>query len=232
MIGESAGKSFAYLLGTYLGDGCVSKAQGYLRFTLSVIDMDFALAVKNAILDIYPERKVGIWTFPVRGSDKPTNALYCGSQELCKDLVRITDGKQKIPTGCLLLAPKEFRLAFISGLMDSEGFVAANKSNPTNRRYYMGYKSCDKWVPDFIKVLESVGVKIGKVSQEKPRKEGYKTPTRFTIKMQSWIDSGCRFNIKRKQARVDEWASYGPYEKRAKYARRLTPETIRQTAIS
>jgi hypothetical protein len=108
--------------------------------------------------------------------------------------------------------------------MDSEGFVAENKRRPPMRRHYMGYKSCDKWVPDFIRILESVGVKIGKVSQEKPLKEGYKIPTRFAIKMRSWVDSGCYFNIKRKQDRVNEWASVEPYVNRNN-ARRLTSET-------
>ena len=77
-------------------------------------------------------------------------------------------------------------------------------------RFYMGFKSCDVWVPDFVKILKSVGIEIGKIGIEKPRFPGYKTPIRFAIKMQSWIDSGARFNIVRKQARVDEWAATVP----------------------
>ena len=225
MIGKSAGKSFAYLLGVYLGDGCVTKnARGKPIFRLNTIDEDFALATKEALGVTSPGWAVTIWKHPVAKSNKPNYALSCGDPKICEWLIQLTDKKREMPVLNLLLSDKEIRRSFISGLMDSEGFVAAN-SNPTNRRYYMGYKSCDKWIPDFIKILESVGVKIGKVSQEKPLKEGYKTPTRFTIKMQSWVDSGCCFNIKRKQDRVNEWAFYGPYEKRAMNPRRLTSET-------
>ena len=85
-------------------------------------------------------------------------------------------------------------MAFIVGLMDSEGFVAGN-SNHTGRRYYMGFKSCDVWVPEFVQILNSVGILVGKIGIEKPLKPGYKTPRRFAIKMQSWVDSGARFNI-------------------------------------
>jgi hypothetical protein len=74
----------------------------------------------------------------------------------------------------------------------------------------MGFKSCDAWVPDFIRILHSVGIATGKVGIERPRRKGYKTPIRFAIKMQSWIDSGARFCIARKQQRVDEWAATTP----------------------
>lgn len=218
MIGKSADKSFAYLLGVYLGDGCVTNnGRGKPVFRLNTIDEDFALATKEALGVTSPGWAVTINKHSVAKSNKPNYALSCSDPNVCSSLVRLTDRKRQIPALDVSLAGRGIRLEFISGLMDSEGFVAANKSNPTNRRYYMGYKSCDKWVPDFINILESVGVKIGKISQEKPVKEGYKIPTRFTIKMQSWIDSGCYFNIKRKQDRVDEWASAGPYENRARY---------------
>jgi hypothetical protein len=91
----------------------------------------------------------------------------------------------------------------------------------------MGYKSCDVWVPDFIRLLQSVGIQHGKIGVEKPLRQGYKTPTRFAIKMQSWIDSGARFNIARKQKRVDEWAATEPYSQRSRYPRKLAPEITR-----
>ena len=226
-IGLSADKSFAYLLGVYLGDGCVTRANPRsekLCFRLNTIDADFAEATKAA-LENWATRPVSISKHSVKKSTKPNHSLYCGDDIFSRGLMHLTAAKQKIP---MYLwdgdASREEKLEFIAGLMDSEGFVAANK-NPTNRRYYMGYKSCDPWVPEFIKILESVGIRIGKVQTEKPLKPGYKAPMRFTIKMQSWVDSGARFNIARKQNRVDEWASAPPYTRRARYPRRLISET-------
>jgi len=230
-IGQSAGKSYAYLLGVYLGDGCVTtqlstnsgkEVKRYLVFRLNTIDEDFAEATKLALLE-FTDRPIGIHKHEVSKSSRPNYALRCGDPEICKHLVDVTEDKTKIPSFVSDWS-REDKIAFIVGLMDSEGFVAANK-NPTNRKYYMGFKSCDVWVPDFVKIIEGVGLKIGKVSQEKPRKSWYKTPTRFHIKMQSWVDSGARFHISRKQDRVDEWASAGAYTKRAKNPRRLSPET-------
>jgi hypothetical protein len=228
MIGQSAGKSYAYLLGVYLGDGCVTHSSvGQPVFRLNTIDADFALAVRSALVGL-TDRPVWVGCHAVPRSTKPNHALRCGDPEICRVLVEDTRSKAEIPA-YVFAWPRRNRLAFIAGLMDSEGFVAANRSNPTNRRFYMGYKSCDAWVPDFVRLLEKTGIRIGRISVEQPLKPGYKTPMRFAIKMQSWIDAGGYFNISRKQARVEEWASAGAYERRAANPRRLTSETTRQT---
>lgn len=198
-IGQSAGKDFAYILGVYLGDGCVTKQQGYFVFRLNTIDLDFAEATKTALSKL-TNYKISIYTHPVSKSTKPNHALRCGDQQLAQNLQQITNNKQRIPS-CIFLFDKEIQKQFIIGLMDSEGFVAN-----TNNRYYMGFKSCDIWVPTFIRLLEVVGIQIGKVSQEKPYKDWYKTPTRFAIKMRSWVLQEMYFNISRKQSRVNAWA--------------------------
>jgi len=233
-IRQSAGKSYAYLLGVYLGDGCVTVPGGYPSdrrcFRLNTIDRDFAETVKSA-LDGLTDQTAYINTYAVKKSSKPNHSLVSRCDDLCWILVEDTEKKQIIPSYVAGWS-KENRLAFIVGLMDSEGFVGAHKENPTNRRYYMGYKSCDPWVPDFVRLLEITGIRIGKVSTEKPLKEGYKAPTRFTVKMQSWVDSGARFNIARKQDRVDEWASAGPYENRSWRPRRLSSEANMPNALA
>lgn len=227
MIGEDAGKSFAYILGVYLGDGAVTKWSSpgrtdRLVFRLNTIDEDFAEATRKALQEL-STYKVTSSCHAVSKSSKPNFALVLGDRQLCEVLVADTDKKRVIPA-YVWDWPRDNKLAFIVGLMDSEGFVAAN-GNHTGRRFYMGFKSCDLWVPDFVRLLQSVGIEIGKIGVEKPRFSGYKTPTRFAIKMQSWIDSGARFNIVRKQARVDEWAATVPDPRGYRFRAKLTPET-------
>jgi hypothetical protein len=219
IIGQSAGKTFAYLLGVYLGDGCVTTS-GYesslgrasFVFRLNTIDRDFAEATADALLELTGKRP-NIRQHPVKkGSDNFAMSHAC--RELTDALVADTQDKQIIPAYVFTWSDDEKR-AFIAGVMDSEGFVAQNKDGGLyGRAYYMGYKSCDAWVPDFVRILQSVGVQIGKIGIEQPRKPGYKVPQRFTIKMQSWVDSGCKFNIARKQQRVDHWAASKPYSHR------------------
>ncbi len=225
-IGKSAGKSYAYLLGVYLGDGCVSvDERNYQMFRVNTIDEDFALAIQAAIKDC-EFRAATIAKQIVKKSSKPNYALTCCDQDLCKMLVIDTLGKRQLP----MLGSDEETKQLVIGLMDSEGFVAEKTMHKTGRAYYMGFKSCDPWVPThFTQIVQSVGLKIGKVSQCPPYREHYKVPTRFHIKMQSWVDSGMRFNIKRKQERVDRWASTEPYSERSRFPRKLTSETLRQT---
>lgn len=231
-IGKEAGKSFAYLVGVYLGDGCITDGpSGRPVFRLNTIDEDFAQAVKAAILDVYdPETDPYICKHEVKKSSKPNYALWCGSQRLCEALKAEAGGKT-FPVSLEKWSDDE-KKAFIVGLMDSEGFVAKQTNNHTGRAYYMGFKSCDSWVPELIKLMQSVGLKLGKRQIEAPYKPHYKAPTRFHIKMQSWVDSGMRFNIKRKQERVDRWAATEPYSERSVYPRKLTSETTRQNRAS
>jgi intein-encoded DNA endonuclease-like protein len=206
IIGQSAEKTFAYLLGVYLGDGCVTTSgyesslgrQCYV-FRLNTIDRDFAEATADALLDLTGKRP-NIRQHPVKkGSDNYAMSHAC--RELTDRLVADTQDKSIIPAYVFTWADNMKR-EFIAGLMDSEGFVSMNSYGTA----YMGFKSCDLWVSDFVRILQSVGVQIGKIGVEQPRKPGYKTPRRFTVKMRSWVDSGCRFNIQRKQQRVDAWA--------------------------
>jgi hypothetical protein len=110
--------------------------------------------------------------------------------------------------------------------MDSEGYISRAKSG-RGMHFCMGYKSCDIWVPDFIRVLESVGIRIGKVSSEKPLKPWYEVPIQFGIKLASWIDANCHFNIQRKEQKVIDWnANYRNYRRT-----RLPSETKRRELL-
>ncbi len=206
-IGQSADKNWGYLIGVYLGDGCVTQQPSKLRgtsqtvFRLNTIDEDFAVATKAALQN-FTKRPVGVWKHTVSKSSKPNYALRCGDSNLACQMQVETDHKKKLPDW-IWTAEHEVRLALISGLMDSEGFVTLN----SNGAAYMGFKSCDVWFDDFVRILNKSGILVGKIGVEKPRKEGYKTPKQFHIKMESWVKSGARFNIARKQARVDDWAS-------------------------
>lgn len=201
MIGKSAGKSWEYLVGVYLGDGCVTKVGSFLGFRLNTIDLDFAEATKEALSNL-TDKPVHITTHSVSKSSKPNNALHVCDADLAARLRLETDSKMKLPDW-VWTADHAALLALIAGLMDSEGFVSHNQRGST----YMGFKSTDEWFPDFIRVLNKAGIEVGKIGVEQPRKPGYRTPRRFHIKLPSWVRAGAYFNIARKQARVDDWAS-------------------------
>jgi hypothetical protein len=230
-ISQSAGKSFAYLVGVYLGDGCVTKVQGYDRFRLNTIDLDFAQATAEAISQVSEYRAIinGPYQDKRFSKSAPQYQLYWGDRGMCSRLVDETGGKQFIPA-LVHEAPRDEQLAFVAGLMDSEGFVSATSGNHTNRRWHMGFRSTDVWTKDFARLLEKLGIRVLGFKEEKPTIEGRRLIYRFGIKMQSWVDAKAYFRCSRKQRRVEEWASLPAYAMRKRHPRRLASETTRQTA--
>jgi hypothetical protein len=172
---------------------------------LNTIDPDFAEATAEAIR-CFTDRKVTVCTHAVSKSSKPNVSLACLCPQICEALVEETRGKAKLPSW-IFSADKETKLAFIAGLMDSEGYVCLKEGRG---QAHMGFKSTDDWFFDFLKLIQSVGIVHGKVGVETPRKPGYRVPRRVTIKMRSWVDAGAYFRIARKQERVERWAAM-PY---------------------
>lgn len=217
-VEQSAGKlnATAYLLGVYLGDGCLTGKM----YKLNVIDLDFAKAVQRA-LEIVLGKKPKIRTHAVKNSDKPNHAIAITAHELLY-FVDDTQRKQKIPE-YVFGWPKDAKLAFIAGVMDSEGWVSINPWYSyrdgkkritkaeyesgigrvyTGHRYNIGFKCTDGFTLDLPRLMESVGIKTNKITRCKPYKEGYLVPMKFHINKETWLKSGAYFNIKRKEDKL------------------------------
>ncbi len=94
-------KSFAYVLGVYLGDGAVTlwRMAGKtdrLIFRLNTIDQDFAEATRAALADL-SDYKVSLSRHPVPKSANPNWALALGDRALCERLIADTNRKSIIP---------------------------------------------------------------------------------------------------------------------------------------
>lgn len=196
---------WAYLLGVYLGDGCVYNHQGYLAFRLNSIDKDFVEATENAIKALSDRKTQFHGPYMDKRFPKaaPHWELRCGDVKLCEALREETKDKKEIPSW-LFAASKDERLAFIAGLMDSEGFCAVNVEK---RQGLLGFKSTDEWFDDFLRLTQSVGIIHGKIGTEAPRKPHYKVPKRVSFNLISWVEAGAYFTIGRKQRKVAEWTS-------------------------
>ena len=200
-IGQSAGKAYAYILGLYMGDGCVSRQpkNGSHRFRLNVIDEDFAEHAMDQLEELFGRRtKIFIqnerfYTFSV------------GCKELCDHLQEVTGKKGKIPE-FVMDWPRELKQRFIEAQMDSDGYVVRYKGKVV----WMGFKNCDPWFDDFKQLLKDVGIKTGKTTIQKGV-GGRKDAKKITINMASWVDSGFHFSCARKQSRIEEYKRLNPH---------------------
>ena len=70
----------------------------------------------------------------------------------------------------------------------------------------MGFKKTSHWVPDFFKVLQSLGIQSTGIRKDFYNKnDKSKFAYLFNIKIRSWLSCGLWFNIKRKTDRIEEY---------------------------
>jgi hypothetical protein len=207
MIGQSAGKNYAYLLGVYMGDGSIfSTPDGTRKFGMTSIDLDFCNAVKAAMLALGGTAGInGPYRDARFSKSRPYYMLYGFKTDILNMIEADTDRKQKLPD--TTNATDEEKKALIQGVLDSEGYISegTRKEAPqSNKRYFMGVKFTGDWFFPFVKLMESVGLQMGAIGEEKI-KSG-KIARRVYIKLTSYRDAGMRFNIARKQSKFDRWA--------------------------
>lgn len=209
MNGQSAGKNFAYILGVYIGDGCITKPKSHPEypyvFRLEVMDEDFAIAAKDALVSLgcktnfrksVQERYKQGYSFIVETRDK----------ELTQALQFDTRYKTIIPQ-YVYKWDKGMKLAFIAGLMDSEGYVS-KRTKPLRSglaNYAMGIKMDYEILKQFKPIMQSVGIITGKFSVTKPKWITNVQTATLCIRIKSWIDSGAYLHISRKTNRIEEY---------------------------
>jgi hypothetical protein len=215
---KNLSKEMAYLFGVYLTDGSITKYESY-TFTLKVIDKDFAENTLLAFKKIHPECKSNI--FIQKGRDRhwengkisKTQDQYCVSVGFAKygDFFKNqTNNKHHIPF-VIWDAPLPIKKWFIAGVLDGDGWISKTERKAFKREWTGGYGryqyrigvGCveDGWIHEFEQLLHKMGVET--LKKEIDIKPPRKTPMiRFGIKIESFVNSGLFFTIKRKQDRV------------------------------
>jgi len=212
-------KELAYIIGVYLGDGHTyiyhrkDRKSTHYWFRLNCIDYDFIEETKRCLKTILPDRKIPIYKVKPSNKFRSENQQYqlvCRDKNLVEFLIGITFNKKKIPE-FLLDADVDIRKSFFAGLLDSEGWV--QKSQRSDSLYggqiQIGICNTELWIDDLVRMMQRVGVKIGKRQIQLPREnkiiQGKLPKIRYFLKTDSFIKSGLYFTIKRKQSRLRDY---------------------------
>ena len=215
--GQSAGKEFAYLLGVYLGDGCILQDKRWVnigyKFQLVCIDYDFIEKVQqsiNILLEKLPNIKTVNMTTKGKENRKQQYKMVI-SNIFWKTFVDDTCNKKIIPE-YVWNWDKELIKQFIIGIMDSEGYCAkCKKYTGTIYSYQLGIGMAESYTWDIWRLFQKIGTETTQpqlmLQKVKMRKDGtpHKDCFRWQIKIPSFDSSGLYFNIKRKQERVEEY---------------------------
>jgi len=196
-------KEFAYLLGVFLGDGSIAQNR---TFELQTIDKDFAeytlkrleVCGRNVPSLKIANRKTssGSTVYRIVLND----AVFCRSiRESCPD-------KEHLPIGFHEWS-WDLQKEVIEGLMDSEGYVSKYHEHfaGAHKVYQMsvGIGACNGWLEELHTFFQKKQWKVGAVNTSitSSGKEFFK----FTFNKSDFLFRDLKFNIARKQKRLDDW---------------------------
>jgi len=220
---ENLSKELAYLFGVYLTDGSISnysdKYAEYSNFSLKAIDRDFVEFTLECIKKFNPLCNANVYISQPRDRHWPDGRISKCQKQYClgvgftkfKDFFESQTGKKHHIPLLIWDASLIIRKWFIAGIMDGDGWISK-----TERKNYKSYwngkygryqyrigvgKAKYGWIHEFKTLLEKIGVKTLKteIRLDKHRKIPM---ARFGININSFVNNGLFFTIKRKQDRV------------------------------
>ena len=202
-------KSLAYIIGVFLGDGSIGALQN--RFTLEVIDKDFAEKTSKCLQNLFPDKEIKVKEVyrNYKGyKNKVRWRVQVSSVKFCRELYRITEGKKHLPKD-FEKWDKTLQNELISGLLDSEGWVGMRNVhyNWRNDKIFdmsIGIGACDIWLYELYFFLQKYrNAKVGKLNRT-VLKSG-KIFAKFSFNKKWFVKSGLYFNIFRKQQRIENY---------------------------
>lgn len=199
--GQSAGKSFAYILGVALSDGCITKEYGKYVFRLECMDEDYVDAFYDSLSNYGVSHLRRYKIVNPRYNQGYSYFVVTRDLDLINLILNDTVFRTVIPSYVYRWS-NENRVSFISAVMDGEGYVSKRTKIMGNGlpSYSMGIEMSYSMLLQFKKILQSVGVVTGKFTF-RSRYQNVKLAC-LSIKIRSWYNSGCYFMIKRKNDKV------------------------------
>lgn len=184
----------AYVIGVYLTDGWMNIKRH--TFGLDVTSESFSNYFRKCVSQLGLETKTRIRTKHGDGhkGTKPMYRTSFYSRTLCEWLDGNCQNKETIPT-CIMDAPLECQIAFISGAVDGDGMV----SNENGSVSIYGSKS---WMSQLPLLLSLMGIRTGGYRYIKTLPSG-KNYYAVSVHRQDFIDKGGFSGIDYKQSNLD-----------------------------
>jgi hypothetical protein len=184
---------FAYIAGVYMGDGCFYGTLERATLTFVMADRDILEAVAKF------HHEISGHSCSVRPNPRRPHLsrLRLTDSKLARLLKNLTGGKTRLPTLDGLDAMRNF----IAGLMDTDGFISHRIQGKYHvNRFSLGFVNSGVWLADFLQLLRSIGVKVGKPTlKRKCRSMSEADCWQVALNPRSFIDAGLFFRCNRKQ---------------------------------
>lgn len=217
----------AYLLGAYLGDGCITtslkKKPDYLVFKILTIDEDVICEVQTILAG----------EFDANVSIQIVKGKYFAVQTCRKNVIEFLTnqcGREKFwPSDCMSW-PDYLKMAVLAGLLDTDGYTQYQENKMVAGKPYdqchVGFVTTSDWIWDIADLVRSLGIRVGKITvSHNGQKNGHlgkKTVHKITLNVGDFVSAGAYFICARKHQRVvryaDKYSLSYPHRPYAKYA--------------
>jgi intein/homing endonuclease len=193
----------AYLLGAFMGDGCVYYDGKHCVFRLVSLDQDFVEKVAHCCEQLTGRR---YRIKPYRKNKVELYKLWVCSRKIYDFLIQQTEQKRRLPKLVNESKCREVKAAFIAGLMDSDGYISMGTLQGRWQRFSMGFVNSGAWLEEFKSLLQSLGVKVGcSTLKRKYRSSREKDCFQININIRSFVESGLYFGCHRKQTKLEQY---------------------------
>ena len=202
------GQALSYIVGVYFGDGCVTnrkfnKDDSENRcFALQTIDKDFRDYTVEQFGLAFPEGRA----YPHDHNRTGKGMVYSMRGERVGQMIEAMTGKRTLIPN-FVYASRGNTMAFLEGLLDSEGWVTDTTYLKKNEiACVIGFAITSELAHEFKRMLESLGVKVGKIHTKKL--PSGKVAKQMHFNVASFLESGLTFHCWRKQRKVEahRWA--------------------------
>jgi len=199
-----------YYYGVLLGDGFYeehpSNRSPYVM--LKAADRDFVEHFAEVVSRLVGKKYAVCANSRAKGNCRAQWHCKCYHRPLVQESIEVTRGKTIIPNG-VLMAERAVQIAFLQGLMDSEGWITC-VLKPMGMGYMqLAFAVTAPWAKDVHRLFENLGVRATKIHVRnfpdrngQPRKPLYS----FNLHIGDYLSAGLGFNIKRKADRL-AWCS-------------------------
>lgn len=201
-------QALCYIYGVYFGDGSVvyrSAGENGIPnkcFTVQVIDRDFRDYVVEQGKIAFPDALVNTYE-----GDRPGKGIvYHVRIERVGHMIETVTGKRTIIPN-LVYSTRANTMAFIEGLLDSEGWVTDTTYLKKNElACSIGFCITSELAHEFKRMIETLGIKVGKMHTKKIKSGKIAKQMHFSTA--SFLESGLQFHSWRKQRKIEghRWA--------------------------
>lgn len=202
-LSEEKACDLCYLIGAFMGDGCIYIRNNNYQFSITSSDIDFC-QICSKICEKLFNKSGNIKTINNKRNEYSYSQLVCCSKNICHLIKDLTCNKTTVPK--IVQNDTLTKRGFIQGVMDADGWISKVSASDGYIRYRIGFKNTAYWTKQINDIIKSLEVRVGIVNKSESHRYYKKNKDSFVFSINT--EDYCKkigFRIARKQKLVEDF---------------------------